>query len=371
MVRTIQINYGKMMEDGKKRNRDKATIEGIPFKQQSIFYYKYLPYWADLEVRHAIDGMHLKKNVFGNTIGLLLETSAKTKDTLKSCQDLVAMKIREDLHPVDKVNGRYELHPASYNLTHDQKKAMCESLRGIIVPSHFLSNIRKLVSMKGLMLCGYNCHICHLLLTVFLPIAIRAIKPVYVKMEITLLCYFFNKISQKMINKDELKDLQVFIGETVAQLEMCFPPGFFNITEHLMIHMVDQIRELGPLYLHEIRTYERFISILNWYELNRAYLEGSMIEGYSTEEIIECCLGYLMDKVGIGLPVPRFFGRLEGVDTVGRKTFINKDFKGVQQAHYSILQHLTIMTPLVNEHLSIRAETNGRSDDWIMREHKR
>jgi hypothetical protein len=57
-----------------------------------------LPYWADLEVHNAIDGMHLKKNVFGNTIELLLETSAKIKDTLKSHQDLVAMKIREDLH---------------------------------------------------------------------------------------------------------------------------------------------------------------------------------------------------------------------------------------------------------------------------------
>jgi hypothetical protein len=44
-----------------------------------------------------------------------------------------------------------------------------------------------------------------------------------------------------------------------------------------------------------------------------------MIEGYSTKEIIECCLGYLKDKVGIGLPVPLFLGRLEGVGTVGRK----------------------------------------------------
>ena len=66
-----------------------------------------------------------------------------------------------------------------------------------------------------------------------------------------------------------------------------------------------------------------------------------------------------------------FFGRLEGVETVGRKTFIDKNFKGVQQAHYSILQHLAIMTPLLNKHLSIiRAESNGRSDNWIMREHK-
>ena len=101
-----------------------------------------MPYWADLEVRHAIDGMH---NVFGNTIGLLLETSAKTRDMYKSRQDLVAMKIRKDLHPVEKGNGRYELPLASYNLTRDEKKAMCESLRGIRVPSRFTSNIRKLV----------------------------------------------------------------------------------------------------------------------------------------------------------------------------------------------------------------------------------
>ena len=271
--------------------------------------------------------MHLKKNVFGNTIGLLLETSSKTKDTLKSRQDLVAMEIRKDLHPIEKGNGRYELPPASYNLTHDEKKAMCESLRGIRVPSRFSSNIKKLVSMKDLSLCRYNCHDCHVLLTVFLPIAIRAIKPVYVKMVITRLCYFFNKISQKVINEDELNDLQEFIGETMAQLEMCFPPGYFDITEHLMIHMVDQIRALGPLYLYEMWTYEHFMSILNLYVLNRAYPEGSMIEGYSTEEVIECCLDYLNDKVSISLSVPRFFGRLEGVGTIGGKTFIDKGFE--------------------------------------------
>ena len=174
MARTIQVSYGKVTKDGKKKNRDKAPIEGIPFKKQSIFY-KYLPYWGDLEVRRAIDGMHLKKNVFDNTIGLLLETSAKTKDTYKSRQDLVAMKIRKDLHPVEKGNGRYELPPASYNLTRDEK-AMCERLRGIRVPSRFTSNIRKLVSMKDLSLCGYNYQDSHVLLTVFLWIAIRAIK---------------------------------------------------------------------------------------------------------------------------------------------------------------------------------------------------
>uniref|UniRef100_K3ZN46 Uncharacterized protein n=1 Tax=Setaria italica TaxID=4555 RepID=K3ZN46_SETIT len=163
MVRTIQVPYGKMTKDGKKRNIDKPPIDGVPFKKLSIFY-KYLSYWSNLEVRHAIHSMHLKKNVFGNTIGLFLETSTKTKDTLK-----------------------YELPPASYNLTLDEKKAMCQSLRGIGIPSQFSSNIRKLVSMKYLSLSGYNYHDCHVMLMLFLPIAIRAIKHVYVKMVITLL----------------------------------------------------------------------------------------------------------------------------------------------------------------------------------------
>ena len=86
------------------------------------------------------------------------------------------------------------------------------------------------------------------------------------------------------------------------------------------------------------------MSVLNRYILNRAHPEGSMIEGYNTKEVIESCLGYLKDNVSLGLPIPRFLGRLESVGTVGRRIFIDKDFKGVKQAHYSILQHLTIST---------------------------
>jgi hypothetical protein len=52
------------------------------------------------------------------------------------------------------------------------------------------------------------------MLTVFLPIAIRAIKPEFLNMAITRMCYFFSKISQKMIPKEELSDLHDFMVET-------------------------------------------------------------------------------------------------------------------------------------------------------------
>jgi hypothetical protein len=71
-----------------------------------------------------------------------------------------------------------------------------------------------------------------------------------------------------------------------------------------MMHMVDQIQELGPIYLHQMWTYERFMSTLNRYVHNRAYLEGSMIEAYTTEGSINYCTKYIQDGTAIGLPVP-------------------------------------------------------------------
>jgi hypothetical protein len=76
----------------------------LPFKKHLIFF-RYLEYWKDLEIRHAIDIMHLEKNIFDSTIGTLLDISSKTKDGLKSRTDLVNMDIRHDLHPKELANG--------------------------------------------------------------------------------------------------------------------------------------------------------------------------------------------------------------------------------------------------------------------------
>jgi hypothetical protein len=58
----------------------------VPFKKSSFF--KYLSYWKDLDMPHAIDCMHLEKNVFKSMIGLLLDIKGKMKDGQKSLMDL-------------------------------------------------------------------------------------------------------------------------------------------------------------------------------------------------------------------------------------------------------------------------------------------
>ena len=69
--------------------------------------------------------MHLEKNVFESTIGILLDIKTKMKDGLKSWMDLVNQGIRSDLHPEPSQNGKVNLPGARYNLTKDEKRVVC------------------------------------------------------------------------------------------------------------------------------------------------------------------------------------------------------------------------------------------------------
>jgi hypothetical protein len=58
---------------------------------------------------HAIDCVRLEKNVFNNTIGILLDIKRKTKDG-KSRVDLVNQGIRMNLH-LGQLQNRPESQP--------------------------------------------------------------------------------------------------------------------------------------------------------------------------------------------------------------------------------------------------------------------
>jgi hypothetical protein len=261
MVKTIQVVYGKKNPDGMIKDRSTSPIEGVPFKKQSIFF-RYLPYWLELAVPHAIDAMHVQKNVFESLIGTLMDTT-KSKDGLKARRDMEQLKVKPELLPVRHENRKYTLPVTCYNLDIEERRDLLTSVKAIKVMTGFSANPKKLVSMKDLLFHYYKAHNCHMMLIVYLPIIIRVIKLEFLKMSITRMCYFFSKISQKKFHREELRDLHDFVVETQNQLEMCLPPAFFNTMEHLMIHMVHQIEVLGPCYLHEIWSYERFMSVLS------------------------------------------------------------------------------------------------------------
>src|SRR6266542_4396172 len=148
------------------------------------------------------------------------------------------------------------------------KKAICKCLRGVRVPTCYSSNIKNLVSMKNMKLVSMKSHDCHVMMTQMLPIAIRGVKPDYVKLAVTRLCHFFNTIVQKVIAPTKLAALQVEIAETLSMLEIVFPCSLFDMIVHLLGHILDEIMILGPMYLHQVYPFELYMGILKGYVRN-------------------------------------------------------------------------------------------------------
>jgi hypothetical protein len=88
-------------------------------------------------------------------------------------------------------------------------------------------------------------------------------------------------------------------------MEMYFPPAFFNIMVHLLLHIVDDIEDLGPPFLHNMMALERMNGIIKGYVHNKAHLDGSIIEGFLIEECVSFCKNYLNEENPrpIGLPM--------------------------------------------------------------------
>ena len=75
-----------------------------------------LPYWRTLHVRHALDGMHITKNITESLLGTLMQSKDKGKDSLQCHMDLEAMGVRAELHPLTLPDDKNKVPVASWSL---------------------------------------------------------------------------------------------------------------------------------------------------------------------------------------------------------------------------------------------------------------
>ncbi|XP_006596816.1 uncharacterized protein [Glycine max] len=275
------------------------------WKKRSIFFD--LPYWSDLHVRHYIDVMHVEKNVCDSLIGTLLNIKGKTKDGLKCRQDLVEMGIREQLHPISQGSRTY-LPPACHTMSTNEKRSFCHCLRMLKVPQGYSSNIKSLVSVNDLKLVGLKSHDCHVLMQHLLPVAIRGILPVNVRVAITRLCFVFNAICSKVIDPATLDELEEEAAIVLCQMEMYFPPSFFDIMVHLIVHLVGEIRMCGPVFLHWMYPIERYMKVLKGYTKNLPRPEASIVERETIFADDGASVTLRLLAVGSNLNVPTWKG---------------------------------------------------------------
>lgn len=201
--------------------------------------------------------------------------------------------------------------PSTWNLSRVEKRVVCNSLYGMKVPEGYASNIKNLVSLQDLKLYGLKSHDCHTLMQQLIPVALRSVMERPVRYAIIRLCFFFNEICDKVIDISKLDKMQADVVVTLCLLEKYFPPSFFDIMIHVVVHLVREVRLYGPVYLRWMYPFERFMKVLKGYVRNRTRPEGCMAECYIGEEASEFCEEYLSDVSTIGIPSNRRMGRTQ------------------------------------------------------------
>ena len=173
-------------------------------------------------------------------------------------------------------------------------------------------------------------------MTQLIPISLRGILPANVRATIIKLCAFLNTISQNAIDPSSLCRLQEDVVQSLVSLEMIFPPSFFNIMTHLLVHLFKEIGILGHVFLHNMFPFERYFAVLKKYVHNRALPEGSIAKGYVTE-VIEFCVDYVEELCPIRVLVSRHERQLIGKCTLGRKSVNATDHAMLSKAHLTVL----------------------------------
>ena len=339
-VDTIGTSWGKKKV---KRCGSFATHSSC-WKKRSIFFD--LEYWKFLYVRHNLDVMHIEKNVCESIIGTLLNVPGKTKDGVKSRLDLLEMGLRSELAPRFGLKRTY-LPPACYTLSKEEKKIVLQTLADLKVPEGYCSNFRNLMSMEELKLSGLKSHDYHALMQQLLPVAIRSVLPKHVRYAITRLCFFFNALCSKVVDVSRLNDLQQEIVVILCLLEKYFPPSFFDIMIHLIVHLVREVRLCGPVYMRWMYPFERYMRVLKGYVRNRTRPEGCIAECYIAEEAVEFCSEYLSNIDTIGIPASMKNEWKYGKPLPGGRAINIHDFKLVEQAHHYVLQNIAIVQPYI------------------------
>jgi hypothetical protein len=139
---------------------------------------------------------------------------------------------------------------------------------------------------------GMKSHDHHILIQDILPASIRHMLQGSPCEAITRLGRLFQRICTKMVKPSEMADLKTFAAEILCLLELCFPPGFFDIMTHLVVHLVEELDICGPVHALWCYSVERYMGILACYVRDKARPEASMAQGYAADKALGFCTEY-------------------------------------------------------------------------------
>ncbi|GJS14731.1 hypothetical protein Tco_0409203 [Tanacetum coccineum] len=219
----------------------------------------------------------------------------KSKNTAKARQDLKRLGIRSGLWLGQTKNGKCSKPQAAYSFTPENKKKFSQFIKGVKLRDGFGSNFKHKVTDNDTNITGLKSHDCHIMMQRLLPYGLQNYLPDNIAKPIIELSSLFKQLCSATLMEDDMLKASVKVVEILCELERIYPPAFFDIMIHLVIHLPLEALEGGPIRPWWMFPFERFMKKLKGYVQNKAMSEGSIAEGYVAEEALTFCSHYFRD----------------------------------------------------------------------------
>lgn len=242
----------------------------------------------DMPVCHVLDAMHIEKNISECVLKFLFGE----KDSVESRQDLEEVGWRWELwlRPRPNRQGFYKPQ-APYVFTNVERKIFVDEVSAIRTPTGYGSALGK--HLRKSRSIGLKSHDHHNLVQQIILMAIRTLLQPLQRTALIRLGKSLNIICAWIVDEVERDALRLYIVETICVLEVSFPPAFFDIMQHTLVHLVDEMAVCGPVGGRWMYPCERYLGTLKSYVRSTAHPEASMANGYAADEALGFCTKYL------------------------------------------------------------------------------
>ncbi|XP_060966845.1 uncharacterized protein LOC115703952 [Cannabis sativa] len=236
-------------------------------------------------------GVKRRRNVCDNLLGTILDNE-KSKDTTNARHDLKKLGVRESLWIYEDERGKLLKPHAPYVLKPDDRIQFCKFIKDVKFPDGFCSNLKKKVHENLTNVIGLKSHDCHVIMQRLLSVGVRKFLLNAISTTISELCNFFRQICSRTINVKDMEVAQQDLILILCKMESIFPPAFFDIMIHLVLHLPEEAILGGPVFMRWMYPFERYMKKLKNYVGNKARPEGSIAESYVIDEALTFCSMY-------------------------------------------------------------------------------
>jgi hypothetical protein len=231
--------------------------------------------------------MHCELNLAKN----FLKTITGKKDTVKVRRDLQRRNIRPHLWLTQNPRkaGKMVKPRASYVLSDAEFDKFVKCIESLKTPSGYSADLGKCLRKKNF--GGLKSHDYHTLMQQVMPLALRGLMEPGPRTAVMRMCRVFRRLCTKVYNPADFPSLEADVAESMALLEIQFPPSFFDIMTHLPYHLAKELDLCGPVSARWMYPVERFMKVLKNHVRNMARPEACMAEGYLKDE----CIGFITE----------------------------------------------------------------------------